>query len=121
MRFAMLHLAQNETYRNHRTLPSGRIATHRRRVIRILFVDDMESDVERCLQELKHMDFAVCADWVQVPAEFAERLHTQSYAPPPTWTAPTRTPTVSCLVHDSPIPTGLRLTPSPPNGGATRY
>jgi diguanylate cyclase (GGDEF)-like protein/PAS domain S-box-containing protein len=39
----------------------------------------MESDVERCLQELKHMDFAISADWVQVPAEFAERLHTQSY------------------------------------------
>jgi diguanylate cyclase (GGDEF)-like protein/PAS domain S-box-containing protein len=48
-------------------------------MVRILFVDDRESDVERCLQELKRMDFAVSADWVQVPAEFGERLRTQSY------------------------------------------
>jgi diguanylate cyclase (GGDEF)-like protein/PAS domain S-box-containing protein len=39
----------------------------------------LESDVERCLQELKQMDFAVSADWVQAPAEFEERLRTQSY------------------------------------------
>jgi diguanylate cyclase (GGDEF)-like protein/PAS domain S-box-containing protein len=55
------------------------MATHRRRVVRILFVDDREEDVELCLQELKRMDFAVSADWVQVPAEFANRLRTQSY------------------------------------------
>jgi diguanylate cyclase (GGDEF)-like protein/PAS domain S-box-containing protein len=75
----MSHLAQNETHRNHQSLAARRIATHRRRIVRILFVDDSESDVERCLQELKRMDFAVSADWVQVPAEFAERLRTQSY------------------------------------------
>jgi diguanylate cyclase (GGDEF)-like protein/PAS domain S-box-containing protein len=61
-------------------------------MVRILFVDDRESDVERCLQELKRMDFAVAADWVQAPAEFAERLRTQSYDvivcdySMPTWT-----------------------------------
>ena len=48
-------------------------------MVRILFVDDKESDVELCLHELKRMDFAVSADWVQVPAEFGERLRTQSY------------------------------------------
>jgi diguanylate cyclase (GGDEF)-like protein/PAS domain S-box-containing protein len=48
-------------------------------MVRILFVDDRESDVELCLQELKRMDFAVSADWVQAPAEFEERLRTQSY------------------------------------------
>jgi diguanylate cyclase (GGDEF)-like protein/PAS domain S-box-containing protein len=47
--------------------------------VRILFVDDKESDVERCLHELKRMDFAVSSDWVQIPAEFAERLRTRSY------------------------------------------
>ena len=47
--------------------------------MRILFVDDKESDVEQCLHELKRMDFAVSSDWVQIPAEFAERLRTQSY------------------------------------------
>jgi len=55
------------------------MATHRRRMVRILFVDDRESDVERSLQELKRMDFAVAADWVQGPTEFEERLRSQSY------------------------------------------
>jgi len=48
-------------------------------MVRILFVDHRESDVEPCLQELKRMDFAVTSDWVQFPAEFLERLRTQSY------------------------------------------
>jgi diguanylate cyclase (GGDEF)-like protein/PAS domain S-box-containing protein len=75
----MMHLAQNESHRNHQGLDARRIATHRRRIVRILFVSERESDVELCLHELKRMDFAVSADWVQVPAEFAERLRTQSY------------------------------------------
>jgi len=75
----MPHPAQNETHQNHQGFAARRIATHRRRIVRILFVDDQESDVERCLQELKRMDFAVSSDWVQAPAEFAERLRTQSY------------------------------------------
>jgi diguanylate cyclase (GGDEF)-like protein/PAS domain S-box-containing protein len=75
----MTHLFQNETHPNHQSHVARRIATHRRRIVRILFVDDKESDVERCLHELKHMDFAVSSDWVQIPAEFAERLRTQSY------------------------------------------
>ncbi len=48
-------------------------------MVRILFVDDRESDVELCLHELKRMDIAVSADWVKFPAEFGERLRTQSY------------------------------------------
>jgi diguanylate cyclase (GGDEF)-like protein/PAS domain S-box-containing protein len=76
----MSHLVQNETRQNdHRSLAPRRIATHRRRIVRILFVDDRESDVELCLHELKRMDFAVSSDWVQAPAEFRERLRTQSY------------------------------------------
>src|SRR5579864_1462340 len=75
----MTSLSQNETHLNHQCPAARRIATHRRRIVRILFVDDKESDVERCLHELKHMDFAVSADWVQTPAEFAERLRSQSY------------------------------------------
>ena len=75
----MPHLAQNETPRNCQSPAARRIATHRRRKVRILFVDDRESDVELCLHELKGMDFAVSADWVQVPAEFGERLRTQPY------------------------------------------
>src|ERR1035437_8377181 len=75
----MPHPAQNEPYRYHQNLAPRRIETLRRLIVRILFVNDRESDVERCLQELKRMDFAVSADWVQVPAEFVERLRTQSY------------------------------------------
>jgi CheY-like chemotaxis protein len=75
----MSNTARNETLRNHHSLPARRIAIHRRRMVRILFVDDRESDVELCMQALKRMDLAVSADWVQVPAEFADRLRTQSY------------------------------------------
>jgi len=75
----MAHFAKNETHQNHQGPVARRIATHRRRIVRILFVDDKESDVEHCLQELKRMDFAVSKDRVQVPEEFTERLRTQSY------------------------------------------
>jgi diguanylate cyclase (GGDEF)-like protein/PAS domain S-box-containing protein len=75
----MLHASQNEKRLNHQILGARLIATHRRRIVRILFVDDKESDVELCLHELKRMDFAVSSDWVQVAAEFRERLRTQSY------------------------------------------
>jgi diguanylate cyclase (GGDEF)-like protein/PAS domain S-box-containing protein len=75
----MSNLAQNETHPNRQSFVARRIATHRRRMVRILFVDDKRSDVELCLQELKRMDFAVSMDWVQDAAEFTERLRTQSY------------------------------------------
>ena len=61
-------------------------------MVRILFVDDRESDVALCLHELKRMDFAISSDWVQVAGEFEERLRTQSYDvivcdySMPTWT-----------------------------------
>jgi diguanylate cyclase (GGDEF)-like protein/PAS domain S-box-containing protein len=75
----MSHVDHNETHRSHPVVATRRIATHRRRMVRILFVDERESDVELCLQELKRMDFAVAADWVQVPLDFVERLSTQAY------------------------------------------
>jgi diguanylate cyclase (GGDEF)-like protein/PAS domain S-box-containing protein len=78
----MSHRAQNETPQNNRPDHhdhAHRSATHQRQTIRILFVDDRESDVQRCLEELKQMDFAVSADWVQVPSEFTQRLRAQSY------------------------------------------
>jgi diguanylate cyclase (GGDEF)-like protein/PAS domain S-box-containing protein len=88
----MSNLAQNESHPKHHSIVARRIATHRRRIVRVLFVDDKKSDVELCLQELKRMDFAVSMDWVQAPAEYAERLRTQSYDlivcdySMPTWT-----------------------------------
>jgi len=75
----MVQPAQNETSRNSQNVLVRHIATHRRRIVRILFVDDSESDVDLCLNELKRMDFAVSADWVQSDAEFDGRLRTQSY------------------------------------------
>src|SRR5580658_7991491 len=75
----MTHLSQNETHLNRQSPVARRVATHRRRIVRILFVDQKESDVELCLHELKRMDFAVSSDWVQFPAEFRERLRAQSY------------------------------------------
>src|SRR5260370_22234831 len=71
--------AQNETSRNQQSLTIRHIATHRRRMVNILFGDDRESDVDLWLHELKRMDFAVSADWVQLAAAFEERLRTQSY------------------------------------------
>jgi diguanylate cyclase (GGDEF)-like protein/PAS domain S-box-containing protein len=75
----MPHLARQEANQNLQGFVARRIPTHRRRIVRILFVDDKESDVELCLQELKRMDFAVSSDWVQTPGEFGKRLRTQSY------------------------------------------
>jgi diguanylate cyclase (GGDEF)-like protein/PAS domain S-box-containing protein len=74
----MPHPAQSETPWNDHNFVARRGATHRRNV-RILFIDDRESDVALCLGELKRMDFAVSADRVQVPKEFGERLRAQSY------------------------------------------
>src|SRR5271165_1362365 len=70
---------QNERPVNHQFLGARHLATHRRRMVRILFVDHKKSDVDLCLQELKRMDFAVSSDWVQFPAEFRERLQTNDY------------------------------------------
>jgi PAS domain S-box-containing protein len=89
----MLHTVRKEKHLNHPILSARRIATHRRRMVRILFVEDKNSDVELGLQELKRMDFAVSSDWVQAAAEFQERLRTQSYDvivcdySMPSWTA----------------------------------
>jgi len=75
----MSHLAQNETRHYHQGFAARRSVTHQPRSVRILFVDDMESNVELCQHELTRMDFAVSADWVQDPAMFLERLRGQSY------------------------------------------
>jgi diguanylate cyclase (GGDEF)-like protein/PAS domain S-box-containing protein len=75
----MLYPVQNENPQSNQLLGARLIATHRRRMVRILFVDEKESDVELCLHELKRMDFAVSSEWIRVAAEFQERLRTQSY------------------------------------------
>jgi diguanylate cyclase (GGDEF)-like protein/PAS domain S-box-containing protein len=75
----MTNQARNETPQHQEKFASRRIATHRRRIVRILFVDGKETDVDRCLQELKRMDFAVSSDWVQGSVEFSKQLRAQAY------------------------------------------
>ena len=50
-------------------------------MLRILFVDDKKSDVRTvpAWLNLNAWISAVSSDWVQVPAEFGERLRTESY------------------------------------------
>jgi diguanylate cyclase (GGDEF)-like protein/PAS domain S-box-containing protein len=78
--FAMFPLPQNELERYRRGVARS-IATHRRRIVRILFVNDNSNlaDVELCLQELKRAQFAVSTDVVHTPEDFAERLRLQPY------------------------------------------
>ena len=48
-------------------------------MIRVLMVDDNLADVELCLQELKRAQFAISVDLVRTPADFTDRLGTESY------------------------------------------
>jgi diguanylate cyclase (GGDEF)-like protein/PAS domain S-box-containing protein len=75
----MPHSLHTERLVSQQFLGARHLAIHRRRMIRILFVDQKESDVELCLHELKRMDFVVSSDWVQLLGEFRERLRTQLY------------------------------------------
>ncbi len=73
------HLVQNETQRIHPSPAVTHFPTHQRRIVRILFVNDRESDVKLCLREFKRMGITVSIDWIQDRVEFGERLHTKSY------------------------------------------
>jgi diguanylate cyclase (GGDEF)-like protein/PAS domain S-box-containing protein len=75
----MQQISQLETYHGHRGLAHLRLPTHRRRTIRVLVIDSDLAEVELCLQELKSAQFAISADVVRTPAEFAERLSRQTY------------------------------------------
>src|SRR5947209_13749012 len=50
-----------------------------KRPVRVLFVEDNPADLELSLRELKKADLEVCADLVQSPEEFEERLRTTHY------------------------------------------
>ena len=47
--------------------------------LRVLFAEDVPSDVKLCLQKLKTAGFKVSADVVQTPHEFAGRLRSKEY------------------------------------------
>src|SRR5579862_3096485 len=75
----MLQPADTQTIRANRWDGQRGLATHRRRVIRMLIVDEHLSDVDQCLQELKKAQFAVAADVVQSPEAFTGKLQEHAY------------------------------------------
>ena len=75
----MLQAAQKEKNQWNRSLVQRSLATHRRRMIRALFISSDSADVELCLQELKRAQFAISADVIQTPKEFSIALHKQRY------------------------------------------
>ncbi len=70
---------QNEEHSAHHTRGMNGTAIYRRRTVRLLVAHDRLSDVDLWLQELKRVQFAVSAEVVQTPQEFAVRLGTQRY------------------------------------------
>jgi len=50
-----------------------------RNPLRVLLVEDSRPEAELCLRELKKAGFEVCADLVQTPEEFSERLRSSTY------------------------------------------
>jgi diguanylate cyclase (GGDEF)-like protein/PAS domain S-box-containing protein len=70
---------RNEIAPNHQFPSSHQLATQRRRVVRILFVNEKRSGVQLCLNELKRMDFAVSSDRVKTAEDFQEQLRTKTY------------------------------------------
>jgi diguanylate cyclase (GGDEF)-like protein/PAS domain S-box-containing protein len=72
-------LGQSEIRRGQRGLATQSAATHRRPLLRILFIQSDLANVQRCLQELKNVRFRVRADVVLTHEQFAEQLRSQPY------------------------------------------
>lgn len=53
--------------------------TRRRGPLRVLFVEDSQTDVERCLQELQKAGLAAQVDVVDTPEKFSQRLSANRY------------------------------------------
>lgn len=74
----MLRIARPGTV-GHRGLGHRSLPTHRRRMIRVLIVDDDLAGVELCLQELKKAQFAISADVIKTREDFIEKLQKETY------------------------------------------
>ena len=70
-------MAANPQARLKRDVLSGSEGRHP--PLHILFVHSHRADVERCLQELDKVHFAVNAEVVVTPEEFSERLGSHAY------------------------------------------
>src|SRR5450755_1185692 len=75
----MPQMANKQIDRRRRWDGQRGLGIHRRRIIRVLIVDQHLSDVDLYLQELKKAQFAIAADVVQTPEEFTDRLHDHPY------------------------------------------
>ncbi|HXN22641.1 MAG TPA: diguanylate cyclase [Candidatus Dormibacteraeota bacterium] len=58
--------------------PSERL-TRRRGPLRVLFIEDCQADVERCLQELQKAGLAAQVDVVDTPEKFSQKLSANRY------------------------------------------
>jgi len=70
---------QNEEHSAPHARGMNGTAIYRRRTVRLLVAHDRLSDVDLWLQELKRAQFAVSAEVVQTPEDFAARLRAEPY------------------------------------------
>src|SRR5580692_7727185 len=75
----MSNLTQNDLRSDLASFWSESKASHRRRLLRVLFVHRDAEVVDNCLEELKKAQFMVSADFVLNLAQCGERLRSQSY------------------------------------------
>jgi diguanylate cyclase (GGDEF)-like protein/PAS domain S-box-containing protein len=76
---SMSNLTQNDLRSDLASFWSESKASHRRRLLRVLFVHRDAEVVDNCLEELKKAQFMVSADFVLNLAQCGERLRSQSY------------------------------------------
>jgi diguanylate cyclase (GGDEF)-like protein/PAS domain S-box-containing protein len=87
----MSNLARIESQSDQSSLHLERVASHRSRPLRVLFVHRDADVIDACLEELKAGQFNVSPDFVLNLAQCAERLRSESYDvviaeyPSPSW------------------------------------
>ena len=75
----MTNLAQSESQSALGSVCPKNTSSHRRRTLNVLFVHCDTEAIDCCLEELEKGQFTVTSDVVSDLAQFADRLHTQSY------------------------------------------
>ena len=75
----MTNLAQSESQSAVGSVCPKNTPSHRRRTLNVLFVHCDSEAIDCCLEELEKGQFTVTSDVVSDLAQFADRLHTQSY------------------------------------------
>src|SRR5271165_5817338 len=75
----MLKVAQENIQLRRTGTPSESPASHRRRLLNVLFLHRDADEIDCCLQELEKGQFTVRSDFVLNLAQCAEQLRSQSY------------------------------------------